>query len=189
MNTTRTALAALSLLAIVPLGACSKADDEAAGTEEPAVDRTLAAAISDAPGLTNVSSALSDAGLVGIFDGPGSYTVLAPDDDAFSTLGEGKDELTSPDGKPILVAVLRDHIVPGHMTPDAIRDAIERKGGPVEVRTLGDGTVRFAASGEDIVITGEDGMRAKVNGAALAASNGVVIPIDGLLKKPQPIAQ
>jgi uncharacterized surface protein with fasciclin (FAS1) repeats len=184
----RNAIAALSLAALVPLGGCTKAEDDAAGAEEQVSDRTLAAAIAHAPGLTNVSSALSDAGLAGVFDGPGSYTVLAPDDQAFAQL-EGGRELTSDDAKPLLVAVLRDHIVPGHMTPEAIREAIAKKGGPVEVTTLGDGTLTFSTQGDDIAVAGQGGLRAKLDGSALTASNGVVIPIDGLLKKPQPIAQ
>lgn len=185
----RNAIAALSLAALVPLGGCTKAEDDATGAEEQVGDRTLAAAIADAPGLTNVSDALSDAGLAGVFDGPGSYTVLAPDDQAFAQLGEGGRELTSDNAKPLLVAVLRDHIVPGHMTPEAIREAIAKKGGPVEVTTLGDGTLTFSTQGDDIAVAGQGGLRAKVEGSALTASNGVVIPIDGLLKKPQPIAQ
>jgi uncharacterized surface protein with fasciclin (FAS1) repeats len=187
MKHLRSAATALALAALLPLGACSKADEDTAGQQQDGkVDRTLAAAIADAPDLSQVSSALSDSGLAGVFDGPGSYTVLAPDDDAFGKLA-GQEELTSGEGKPVLVAVLRDHILPGHLTVDAIRKAIEDNGGPVEMRTLGDGTVTFSLEGERIAIAGDNGMNAHVEGAALPASNGVVIPIDGLLKAPKPV--
>ena len=186
----RTAIAAVSLAALVPLGACSKVENgTAAEADNEAVDRTLAAVIADSPDLTSVSRAMSDAGLAGVFDGPGSYTVLAPDDDAFAKLGDGGKELTSDEGKPILVAVLRDHILPGHMTPKAIRDAIAQQDGSVEVTTLGDGAVTFTLDDDNLVVQGEDRTRARVDGTAQAASNGVVIPIDGVLKKPQPIGQ
>jgi uncharacterized surface protein with fasciclin (FAS1) repeats len=187
MTQFRSAAAALALVALVPLGACSKVDDNDAGQDTGKVDRTLASAIAGAPELSHVASALSDAGLAGVFDGPGSYTVLAPDDDAFAKLGEREDELTSDEEKPVLVAVLRDHILPGHLTVDAIRKAIENKGGPVEMRTLGEGTVKFSLAGDAIAVAGDDGMHAKIDGTPLAASNGVVIPIDGLLKAPQPV--
>lgn len=190
MTLIRTATAALALVALAPLGACSKNDSATpTATETDGADRTLAAAIADAPGLSHVSSALSDAGLAGVFDGPGSYTVLAPDDEAFAKLGDAEDELTSGEEKPVMVAVLRDHILPGHLTPDAIRKAIADQGGAVQMRTLGEGTVKFTLDGDTIAVAGDDGMTAKVDGAALAASNGVVIPIDGLLKQPQPNAQ
>jgi uncharacterized surface protein with fasciclin (FAS1) repeats len=189
MTPIRPLAAALALVAIVPLGGCSKADDGEATSqaEGGTVDRTLAAAIADAPQLSHVASALSNAGLAGVFDGPGSYTVLAPDDDAFASFGDGEQELTSAEERPVMVAVLRDHILPGHLTVDAIRKAIEAKGGPVEMRTLGEGTVEFSLAGDDIAVTSDDGMKAKVDGAELAASNGAVIPIDGLLKAPRPV--
>ena len=182
-------LAALIAAALIaPLGACSNDDDNAstpaATTQEG--NRTLAAAIGGAPGLTTVSTALSEAGLADVFDGPGSYTVLAPDDDAFAKLGQGSDSLTDPAHRAELVAVLRGHILPGHLTPDAIRKAIADKKGPVTMRNLADGTVTFAADGDTITATGSDGAKATIDGDALIASNGVVLPLDGLVKSAAP---
>ena len=186
MKALHCAAGALALAAAIPLGACSKVDEDRTDAAEGEVDRTLASAISGAPELTVVSDALSDAGLAGVFDGPGSYTVLAPEDDAFDRLGEDAREMTSAEARPVLVAVLRDHILPGHLTPESIRAAVTEQGGPVRVRTLGEGTVSFSLEGETIRVESDDGMRATVDGAALTANNGVVIPIDGLLKAPQP---
>ena len=174
-----TALVALG--ALVPLGACSKSETAPTATASDA-NRTLAAAISGAPGLTNVSTALSESGLADVFDGPGSYTVLAPDDDAFAKLSQGGTVLTDPAHRAELVAILRGHILPGHLTPDAIRHAIAEKKGPVSMRTLADGMVTFTADGNVLTATGPDGAKATVAGDPLVASNGVVLPIDGLLK-------
>lgn len=187
MNGMSRAALALALAALVPLGACSKTDDEVAGADE-TIDRTLAVAISQAPELSTVSSALSEAGLSGVFDGPGSYTILAPKDDAFSKLGDSAEELTADENRALLVAVLRDHILPGHVTPETIRQSIEQNGGPVGMRTLGDGTVTFSVDGETIVVEGDAGAKARIDGTARVASNGVVIPLDNLLKTPQPVA-
>lgn len=190
MSRFQSAIAALALLAIAPLGACSKVEDgKTADAAEQSVGGTLASAISEAPDLRTVASGLTDAGLGEVFDGPGSYTVLAPDDDAFAALGEGQRELTSDEARPVLVAVLRDHILPGHMTPDAIREAIERKGGPVTVTTLGEGSVTFSLDGDAIVAKTTDGATVRLDGPSIVASNGVAIPVDGLLKQPQPLPQ
>lgn len=188
MGPFRIAAGALALAALVPLGACDHKSDSKGKTEAKAAPAgTLASAIAGAPKLSTVSSAFTDAGLATVFDGPGSYTVLAPQDDAFAQLGKGTD-LSSPELRPVLVAMLRDHILPGAVTPDAIRQAIKAKGGPVKMRTLGGGVVTFSASGDDIMVEGEKGKTAKLDGQAVTASNGVVLPIDGLLKTPQPVA-
>lgn len=182
------ALAALAGVGISLSGCGNDAAAPAPPTvsEDDVGDRTLATAIGDAPGLTTLSAALSDAGLAGVFDGPGSYTVLAPDDDAFARGGNGSPALTDPSRRAELVAVLRGHILPGHLTPEAIRKAIAAKKGPVAMTTLADGTVTFAAEGDKLTVTGPDGSKATIDGAALIASNGVALPLDGLVKRTEP---
>lgn len=171
------AAAALALLG--PLAGCSQAETVSeAGESEP--NGTLAAAIGGAPELTTVSGALSEAGLAEVFDGPGSYTLLAPEDGAFAPAGKA---LSGEENRAALVAVLRGHILPGHLTPDAIRKAIADKKGPVTMTTLDDGEVTFAAQGDTITVSGSDGSKATIDGEALIASNGVVLPLDGLVKK------
>lgn len=188
MTAFRSLAAAAALAAVVSLGACSKGEDSgAAATATGSPDaghRTLAATIGSAPGLTTVSTALSEAGLADVFDGPGSYTMLAPDDDAFAKVDNKA--LTDPANRAELVAVLRGHILPGHLTPDAIKQAIADKKGPVTMRTLADSMVTFSADGDTLTATGADGSKAKVDGAALVASNGVVLPLDGLVKSATP---
>lgn len=179
-------VSAVAVLAM--LGACSDEDaatPAATTATTPPANQTLATAISGAPGLTTVSTALTEAGLGDVFDGPGSYTVLAPDDDAFAKLGDDGKALTQPDHRAELVALLRGHILPGHLTPEAIRKAIEEKKGAVAMRTLAGDVVTFSAEGDAIVATGADGSKARIDGTALVASNGVVLPLDGVVKSPQ----
>lgn len=180
------AVAALGL--VVPLAACSgDADTGAAAIASPDAEHgTLAAKIGSAPGLTTVSTALSEAGLADVFDGPGSYTVLAPDDDAFAKLGDRGKALNEAANRAELVALLRGHILPGHLTPDAIKKAIADNKRPVAMRTLAGGTVTFSASGDTITATGDDGSKGTISGAALVATNGVVLPLDGLVKSAEP---
>jgi uncharacterized surface protein with fasciclin (FAS1) repeats len=184
MTKTKPLAALVALAMLAPLGACSKSTT-AEGKPSNA-DTTLASAIGDAPKLSTVSSALSQAGLAGVFDGPGSYTVLAPEDAAFAKLGTEEKTLTDPAHRAELVALLRGHILPGHVSPDAIKKAIAAKKGPVSMRTLADGEVTFSESGGKLFVTGADGSKAQVDGAPIVASNGVVLPLDGLVKKPLP---
>ena len=179
----KTIAAAAALALFAPLAACSQEGTTNGETTAATVDGTLASAIGDAPGLTTVSDSLSEAGLGEVFDGPGSYTLLAPGDDAFAPAGEA---LTGEENRAALVAVLRGHILPGHLTPETIRKAIENKNGPVTMTTLDDGEVTFAAEGDAITVSGADGSKATIDGEALIASNGVVLPLDGLVKKAPP---
>jgi uncharacterized surface protein with fasciclin (FAS1) repeats len=119
-----------------------------------------------------------------VFEGPGSYTLLAPDDTAFAKLGERGAALTSPEEKAVLVAILRDHILPGHLEPDAIRAAIEKRKGAVEMGTLGEGTVRFSLDGDTIAVEGNDQRKGHIAGDPLVARNGVILPLDTVLKAP-----
>ena len=184
-------LVAAFAAATLTLGACA---DEAAeeqaeqtGEAEPSGD-TLAEALSGAEGLGTVSEALRDVGLTQVFDGAGSYTILAPSDEAFAALGETGEALTEPDQRAAMAAILRDHIVPGYLTPADIEAAIEAQGGTVQAETMGEQTVRFTRDGDGVRVTSEDGSTAMITGEALRASNGVAIPLDGVLKSLSPPA-
>jgi len=173
--------AAASLLA---LAACSDGanDNSQADAASPSGD-TLAQAISQAGNLSTVTKAMGDSGLSQIFDGAGSYTIFAPNDQAFADLGEAGAGLGDPDQRAVMVAILRDHIVPGYLTPTDIESAIDSQGGAVAVGTMGDHTLRFTRDQGGVRVTNEDGSTAMLSGDALKASNGVAIPLDGVLKK------
>lgn len=178
--------AAAALAVLSPLAACSQSDAPAAadGAAEPSANRTLAATIGGASDLTTLSGALTEAGLADVFDGPGSYTILAPEDGAFGSLEGGPEAMADDARRAELVAVLRGHILPGHLTPDAIRKAIDDRKGPVTMTTLDDGEVTFSKSGNAITVTRAGGAKATIEGQALVASNGVVLKVDQLLKRP-----
>ncbi|WP_170005557.1 fasciclin domain-containing protein [Pseudopontixanthobacter vadosimaris] len=160
--------------AAIGLSACSSGDE--LQPDEQVSTRTLASVIAEDEGLSRLSSVLTRSGLGAVFDGPGSYTVLAPGNDALAgALPTGGDDSES---LPIMVALLRDHILPGHLTPAIIRQAIADQGGPVEMRTLGKGVVSFSIEGETLVAT-QDGSSVPLAGRALVADNGVVLPLKG----------
>lgn len=179
------ALAAAAGALMLPAcsGEVAEEDDGAAEVSS----ETLASVVEEADGLTVVSDVLGDAGLAQVFDGAAAYTLFAPQDMAFDALGEAGDDLRSPEQRAAMVAILRDHIVPGYLTPSDIGKAIElADDGSVEMRTMGDHTLTFTSEGDTITATGEDGASARFTGDALQASNGVAIPLDGLLKQVTP---
>lgn len=178
----RRALAAMASLALLAVPACSTEEPAEQASTEP-TDDTLAEAISDAGDLSVVAAALGDSGLAQVFDGAGSYTIFAPNDAAFEALGETGEALREPGQSAAMTAVLRDHIVPGYLTPTDIQAAIEAQGGAVKVETMGDHALTFTRANDGIRVTSEDGSAAMLTGDALKARNGVAIALDGVLKK------
>jgi uncharacterized surface protein with fasciclin (FAS1) repeats len=161
------------------LAACSGKTGEEA-TAEPSPE-TLTALVSQADGLSVVSATLKDAGLAQVFDGVAAYTLLAPRDAAFDSLGEAGETLRSPEQRPAMVAVLRDHIVPGYLTPTDIANAVAADAdGKVAMKTMAGHTLTFTSTDGTITATGEDGTKVHFAGDALLATNGVAIPVDGL---------
>jgi uncharacterized surface protein with fasciclin (FAS1) repeats len=185
----RRSMALASAMALLPLGACSndsgKDGGETAASSAPSGE-TLAQALNDAGDLSTLSEALRDTGLNQVFDNAGSYTIFAPTDAAFDKLGDAESTLMQQDRRAVLTAVLRDHIVPGYLTPNDIGTAIDSEGGRVKVQTMGDHKLTFTRDGDSYRVTNEDGSTATIAGAPLTASNGVAIPLDGVLKKLTP---
>lgn len=177
--------AALGAALLAGLSACGSGSEETtAASAAKSADGTLATALSDAPGMTTVSTALKSTGLSNVFDGGAAYTILAPDDDAFGALGAAGTGLQQPENSAAMAAILRDHILPGYLTVADIDSALKASGGkPVKMKTMGDTEVSFSREGNALVVSMPDGARAKVDGAGLVASNGVVIPLDAVLHK------
>lgn len=176
---------ALAPLVALTLAACGGGDDVKAkdGTVEPS-SKTLAATLKAESGLSTFDGVLNNAGLASVLEGVGPYTVFAPADAAFTAGAQGSD-FTSEAMKAQSAALLRAHIVPGALTRQDIRTAIDRAGdGKVQMRTMADGLLTFSRDGEAIVVTAEDGASARLSGEEDVASNGVLQPVDGLLVKP-----
>jgi uncharacterized surface protein with fasciclin (FAS1) repeats len=181
-------LAVLAAASLIALGACSDSSKGANKTSASSTPsgQTLAQAIAGTGDLSTVSGALKDTGLSQVFDGAGSYTILAPDNAAFAKLGDAGRTLIAPDNRSQMAAVLRDHIVPGFLTLADIQSAIDARHGVAKIATMGNHELKFTHSGSGLKITNEDGSEAMIAGDAIKAGNGVAIPIDGVLKKLAP---
>lgn len=176
---------AAALLLALPLAACNEAGstDEKTATTQTTGDmtRTLAAAMPEQTELSTLNQALRTTGLGSIFDGTASYTVLAPTNDAFDALGAQGAALMEKENHALLAAVLKDHIVPGQISLDAIDTAIAQKGGKVSMTTLGEGTVTFSKDKDGFVVTRGDGSSARLLNKAVNASNGTILQLDKVL--------
>lgn len=182
MYTFKSGIAALALASLPLVAACSQADDTAteAGTRDEGT-LTLGAALASSEETKTLGDAMAKSELSGLLDGPASYTVLAPTNAAFAALGANGEAIMAEDQRPVFVALLRDHMLPGHLTPETIVEAIDKKGGPVTMTTLGDGQVTFSKTGDVVTVTSADGATAKFTGPSVAANNGVVVTIDKVL--------
>lgn len=170
----------LAASAFAMVAACSAQSDKAevASASGDAVEDVL-----NDGDMTTLATALKDTGLVGAFEGAGSYTLLAPGDAVFANLGEEGQGLMTEEGRPALAELLRDHIIPGYVTPADIEKAIKTApGGKVEMETMGDTTVTFTSRDGALMVSSQ-GANAKVIGTeAKKAGSSSVIPVDGLLK-------
>lgn len=173
------AIAPLTLVLAACSGDADTSTDPNAATQED-MARTLATMLAGDEELSAMSTALSRTGISTMLDGPSSYTLLAPTNAAFEAVSAG--ELLNDEAQmPVVAGLLREHIIPGALTPESIRDAVEDKGGPVTMRTLGSGTVTFSLDSDGISILGSDGSEAKLASGAVVGNNGVLFPIDGVL--------
>lgn len=122
--------------------------------------------------FNTLAAALKAAGLVETLKGKGPFTVFAPTDEAFAKLPKGTVEsLLRPENKDKLTAILTYHVAAGR-TELGRQSFKSLQGSPLNV-----------ASGDYLVVNG-----VKVLTPNIAASNGVIHVIDGVLlpKLPEP---
>jgi uncharacterized surface protein with fasciclin (FAS1) repeats len=176
----RAMFAALAALSLAPLAACSEQADSA--KDDAAVpSRSLAEAIDSQGELSKFADALEQTGLEGIFEGPGDYTVLAPENQAVEKLGETGERLMQEDQRPVLAAILRRHILPGTILPEDIKKSLAKEeGNTVIMATMGSNAMTFTLEDGRIVATTGEGWRGVLSDSAIRASNGVVIPVDAV---------
>lgn len=130
-----------------------------------------------------LANAVQAAGLTETLSGAQPYTVFAPTEAAFRKLPPGTvNGLLEPDAKGQLVALLTGHIVPGVVTAADLSRAIDRGKGKAQLATVGGSNLVFSRAGDAILITDAAGGQARITGADMLQSNGVVHSVDGVLQ-------
>ena len=146
--------------------------------------RNVSDTIGSASEFRKFTKLVKFAGLEKAFGGVGNYTVFAPTDAAMAKLpAELTKTLESKEGRPQLLAMLRQHIVTGHITPADLERALAKNGGAVSVATMGGSPIRLHRQGTIILLGAGDG-GPKIAGPSIAARNGQVYPIDQVLQPP-----
>lgn len=123
--------------------------------------------------FTTLVAALNEAELSEVLQGSGPFTVFAPTDEAFEALPEGTvEELLKPENRDTLVKILKYHVVSGAYPSNQLESG--------EIPT---------AAGEPVTVSVENGSikvdDATVTQPDIAATNGVIHPIDRVILPPQ----
>jgi uncharacterized surface protein with fasciclin (FAS1) repeats len=177
---TKHALALATVAALLATTACNKAGDhKSAQTSEAskiAGDKTIAAGL---PADGKFMASAKAAGLDQTLAGPGPYTVLVPDDAAFT--GAGDALAIDPSNRGKLTGTLTNLILPGTVLVADIDRAIDNNKGKDVLATMGGGTLTATKEGGKTVLTDSAGHKATITRGDDMFSNGVVHHIDAML--------
>lgn len=184
----KSATIALMALAATGLSGCHKQEQTAAqqaattkaasavGTKENVLD-----ALGKAANLGIFTKLARSAGLEKTLGGVGDYTLLAPTDAALARLPDAQRKLLeSADGRPQLLAMLRQHIVTGYITQADLDKALARNGGAVTLASMGGAPVRLHRQGS-VILFGPGDAGPKIATPPIVARNGVIYPIDQVI--------
>ena len=170
------------------IAGCSKKEPDVTASSEAAAiepsNGSITDALDDANGLQTTSEAIERTGIGGIFAGRGSYTLLAPTDDAFAKLGGPSKQLSESADTAPLAALLKAHILPGYLTVADINAAVVRSAGKaVKMRTMAGQELTFAKAGDALTVSTAEGVTARIVGEAVTGKSSIALPIDTVLKK------
>jgi uncharacterized surface protein with fasciclin (FAS1) repeats len=176
-------LLTLSVPALLLVSACSS-EPAAEDDGEVVLDSTVATLLQGEDELSTTAGLMVDTGLAPVLDAAPSYTLLAPTDAAFAAIEPADEAGTDgPDRKAVMAAIMRAHLLPGYVTRADVEASIDAANGDaVTMQTMADTTITFTREGEALKVTAADGATATLAGAGVSGGNGVILPIDAVLK-------
>jgi len=131
---------------------------------------------------TTLVAAVKAAGLVDTLKGKGTFTVFAPTNAAFDALPAGTvDTLLKPENKAKLTGILTYHVIAAKDDAATLVAAIKKGGGKAELKTVAGGSLSASLDGKDVILTDENGGKARVTQADVFQSNGVIHVVDKVL--------
>merc|ERR1711997_491334 len=135
---------------------------------------SIASAASATPSLSTLLAAVKAADLAGTLSGPGTFTVFAPNNDAFAKLPPGTvNTLLKPENKEQLTTVLLRHVLPVQVKSSEIPL------GTTKLKTVDGQKIDVINSGEGVSIKSSVGS-ANVIATDVLANNGVVHVVDSV---------
>lgn len=131
---------------------------------------------------TTLITAIKTAGLAGILQSLGPFTVFAPTNEAFDKLPAGTVEtLIKLESKQTLSSILMYHVLTGKFNAFDILAKIKEGNGKATLTTLQGGTLMASINGDKIVLTDSKGGNSTITIADVNQSNGVIHVIDSIL--------
>jgi uncharacterized surface protein with fasciclin (FAS1) repeats len=155
----------------------------AGGQTQMVPSKTIMQNASNAAELSTLVSAIKAAGLEQVLEGPGPYTLFAPNNEAFSELPKGTlENLLKPENKEKLKAVLEMHIVQGKWTTADLKKKLKEGKGTAELTCMTGEKLHIADhGGRMLMVKDNDDDIGMFLGSDQANSNGVVHVIDNVL--------
>jgi uncharacterized surface protein with fasciclin (FAS1) repeats len=131
--------------------------------------------------LSTMATFVKSAGLAKTLEGIGNYTLFAPTDAAFAKFpADQRKLLESQDGRPQLLALLRQHIATGYVTQADLTQGLARNAGSASLATMGGAPIRLHRGASGIFLgPGDSGPR--LVSIPIASRNGVIYRIDQVI--------
>ena len=131
---------------------------------------------------TTLVAAVKAAGLVETLQSAGPFTVFAPSNAAFNKLPKGTVEtLLKPENLKTLQTILKYHVLSGKFSAAQIIAAIKAGNGTASFKTVAGGLLKASLKKGAVILTDENGAKAKVTIADVNQSNGVIHVIDAVV--------
>jgi uncharacterized surface protein with fasciclin (FAS1) repeats len=153
---------------------CSSIPTDGEGSFAGMADDPAATAASNNPELSTLVAAVDAAGLVDTLNGPGPFTIFAPNNAAFEQIPTNVLDSILADAE-LLTSILTCHVVSGA----ALTSAQLAQGGTAV--TVNGAELQFALDGQTLTINGGESV---VVCADIPVANGVVHIIDAVLQPP-----
>lgn len=159
-----------------------EAEPVEAGGGQMSANLTLAENVSAASDLSRLNEVATASGLGETLAGVGPYTLFAPTNAAFDALPEGALGTLLEQGGSPLANLVTYHMVPGVVTADDLRSAIEDGDGSAQLATMTGAPLTVREADGALVITDGAGGEARVTAADAIQANGMLHVIDGVLE-------
>jgi len=112
--------------------------------------------------------------------GPGPFTVLAPNNDAFNAISRGKlDSLMKDPAK--LAVTLKAHVISGKYDKAALIKELVAGKGKATLKTIDGQELTLSVKDKKLAITDAQGTTVKVTSFDTPCTNGIIDGVDGVL--------
>ncbi|WP_428330976.1 fasciclin domain-containing protein [Mucilaginibacter sp.] len=142
--------------------------------------KDIQATLANVADLSTLVAAIKAANLDETLKGPGPFTVLAPDNSAFSALPKTKvDSLMKDPVK--LAALVKGHVIAGRYDKAALIKALGAGKGTAVLKTVDGQTLTLSVKDKKLAITDAQGTVVEVTSFDTPSTNGLIDGVNGVL--------